>query len=183
MDIIIHTVDNKIQNTILTAIDTNITREIEVPHISMNASFGPDLIISMENSEHGEHVGTTVPFENVSGRNNTLHELNTNHETRRDSPDKVNELSVSVTHYDRQPHIHHMVTRQTAQTNQILQFLTGCILTPINPPSHQHQNLSTQISLDSSFSMVEKTSGNRKSESKKSISHLVEAISGFVNQQ
>ena len=38
------------------------------------------------------------------------------------------------------------MTGQTAQTNPIPEFLTGRILTPRNPPSNQHQNLSTQVS-------------------------------------
>ena len=36
---------------------------------------------------------------------------------------------------------HHMVTGQTAQTNQFPEFLTGRIQTPRNPSSHQYQKL------------------------------------------
>ena len=61
----------------------------------------------MANREPGEHIGITVPFENVSERNNTLHVFNTNDETRNDIPDEVKELSVRGTHFDRQPYTHH----------------------------------------------------------------------------
>ena len=54
---------------------------------------------------------------------------------------------------------HHMVTGQTAQTNQFPEFLTGGIVTPHNPPSHQNQNLSTQVSQDNNLPVVEQTPG------------------------
>ena len=63
--------------------------------------------------------------------------------------------TVPETHYDRQPHTHHMVTRQTAQTSQIPEFFTGRILSARNPPSHQYQNLSTQVSQDNNLPVVE----------------------------
>ena len=96
-----------------------------------------------------QNVGTYIDqynFENVSKRNNTLHVFNTNDETQIDIPDEVSELSVPGTHYDRQPHTHHMVTRKTAQTIQITEFFTGRILKPRESPSHQHQELSTEVS-------------------------------------
>ena len=58
----------------------------------------------MVSSVRGEHIGITAPFENVSKRNNTLHVLNTNDETRNKIPDELSELSVPDTHFDRQPH-------------------------------------------------------------------------------
>ena len=82
-------------------------------------------------------------IEYASGNNSILNVSNVNDETRNDILDKVSELSVPKTRFDRQTHTHHMVTGQTAQTNQIPEFLTGRTLTPRNPPSHQHQNLST----------------------------------------
>ena len=82
-------------------------------------------------------------IEYASGNNSILNVSNVDDETRNDILDKVSELSVPKTRFDRQTHTHHMVTGQTAQTNQIPEFLTGRILTPRNPPSHQHQNLST----------------------------------------
>ena len=88
------------------------------------------------NSERGEHVGINTSFERASGNNNTLHVLNANDETRRDILDEVSELSVPGTRFDRQTHTHHMLSGQTAQTNQIHEFPTGRILTPPNLPSH-----------------------------------------------
>ena len=64
-----------------------------------------------------------------------------NDEIRHDIPDEVIEFLDPETRFDRQTHTQYMVTGQTAQTNQIPEFFTGRILTPRNPPSHQHQNL------------------------------------------
>ena len=72
---------------------------------------------------------------------------------------------------------------QTAQTNQIPEFLTGRILTPHNPPSDQHQNLSTQVSQDNNLPMVVQTPGNQNSDANNSINCLVDAIAGIATQQ
>ena len=76
-----------------------------------------------------------------------------------------------------------MVTGRTAQTNQILEFLTGRILAPENPPSHQHQNLSTQVSQDNILPMVEQTPRNQNTDAKSSINRLADAIAGIATQQ
>ena len=62
----------------------------------------------MASSERGEYIGITALFENVSQRNNALHVLNTNDETRNKIPDQLSELSIPDTHFDRQPHTHHI---------------------------------------------------------------------------
>ena len=131
--------------------------------------------------------------------------------TRHNIPDEVSELSVPVTHFDRQPHTHHMmtgakehihnhqdmlargseefrnghhmVTGQTAQTNQFPDFLTGRIVTPRNPPSHQYQNLSTQVSQDNNLPMVEQTPRNQNLDANNSINRLADAIAGIATQQ
>ena len=77
---------------------------------------------------------------------------------------------------------HHMVTGQTAQTNQFPEFLTGRIVTPRNPPSHQYQNLSTQVSQDNNLPMVEQTSRNQNSDTNNSINRLADAIAGIATQ-
>ena len=92
-------------------------------------------------------------------------------------------MSVPETHFDRQTHTHHMVTGQTAQTNQIPEFLTGRILTPRNPPSHQYQNRSTQVSQDNNLPVVKQTRGNQNSDANNSINRLVDAIAGIATQQ
>ena len=134
----IDTVEGRIQNAILAAIDNIVASKIELAIMSVNASSGWDVTSVVANSERGEHVGINASFENASGNNITLGVSNVNDETRHNIPDEVCELSVPETHFDRQAHTHHMVTGQTAQTNQILEFLNGRILTPRNPPSHQH---------------------------------------------
>ena len=78
---------------------------------------------------------------------------------------------------------HHMVTGQTAQTNQFPEFLTGRIVTPRNPPSHQYQNLSTQVSQDNNLPMVEQTARNQNLDANNSINRLADAIAGIVSQQ
>ena len=76
-----------------------------------------------------------------------------------------------------------MVTRQTAQTNQFPEFLFGRILTPGNPPSHQHQNLSTQESQDNNLSVVEQTPRNENSDANNSINRLADAKGGIATHQ
>ena len=134
------------------------------------------------NSEREEHVGINASFENTPGNNNTLHRSNVNDETRSNAPDKVSELSVPETRFDRQTHIHHTVTGQTTQTNQNPEFLTGRTLTPRNPPSTQHQNLSTQVSQDNNLPLIEQTP-NQNSDANNSINRLVDAIAGIATQQ
>ena len=128
------------------------------------------------NSERGEPVGIHASFENASGNNNILPVSNVNDETRHDIPDDVSELSCPDTRFDRHTHTHHMATAQTTQTNQTPGFLTGRILTPRNPPSHQQQNLSTQKSQDNNLPMVEQTPRNQNSDANNSIFQLVDAI-------
>ena len=76
-----------------------------------------------------------------------------------------------------------MVTGQTAQTNQFPEFLTGRILTPCNPPSHQYQNLSTQVPRDNNLPVVEQTPRNQNSDANNSINRLADAIAGIATQQ
>ena len=144
---------------------------------------GRDVISVNANSERGEHVGIKASFQNASGNNDILHTSIVNDETRHDIPDEVSELSVPETHFDRQAHTHHMVTGQTTQTNQIPEFLTGRILTPRNPPSNQHQNLSTQVSQDNNLTRVEKTPRNQNSDPNNSINQLVDGIARIATQQ
>ena len=135
------------------------------------------------NSERREHVGNIASFENASGNNNTLGVSNRNDETRHIIPDELSELSVPETDFDRQAHTHHMVTGQTTQTNQISEFLTGRMLTPRSPPSHQHQNLSTQVSQDINLPMVEQSPRNQNSDANNSIIRLADAIARNATEQ
>ena len=106
MGSIVDTVEDKIQNEILTAIDNIVTPRIQLAGRSINAPVGIDATIVTANSEHGEGMEFTASFENVSETNNTLDISNTNYETRKNFPDELSELSVPGTHFDRQSHTH-----------------------------------------------------------------------------
>ena len=102
---IVDTVEDRTQNAILTAIDSNITLKIELPSQSINASSRQNVTSVIANSERGKDIFFTL-LEIVSERNNTLHVFNTNEETQINIPDEVSELPVPRTHPDRQPHTH-----------------------------------------------------------------------------
>ena len=104
---IVDTVEDRLQNAILTAIENIVAPKIELAIRSINASSGRDVTSVTANSERAEHVGINAPFENASGNNNILHVSNVNDETWHNIPDEVSELSVPETHFDRQAHTHH----------------------------------------------------------------------------
>ena len=106
-----------------------------------------------------------------------------NDETRNNFPDKVSNLSVAKTHFDRQPHTHHMVAGQRVETSKIPEFFTVRILTLHIPPSHQLQNPSTQVSQDNNLPMVETTPRNQNSDANNFIIRLAETIAGIETQQ
>ena len=138
MSKIVDTVEDRIQNATLTAIDNIVAPKIELAIRSMNASSGRDPTSMSANSERREVVEINTSFENASGNNNTLGVSNVYDDTRHKIPDEVSELSLPETHFDRQAHTHHMVTGQKAQTNQSSEFLTGRTtqptITPISEP-------------------------------------------------
>ena len=107
MSNIVDTLENRIQNAILAAIDNIVAPKIELAIRSINASSGRDVTSVAANSKRGEHVGINASFENASENNNMPDVSNGNDETRRDFPDEVSELSVSGTRFDRQSHTHH----------------------------------------------------------------------------
>ena len=130
---IVDTVEDKIQNANLTAVDNIITPRIELAVRSINAPSGRNAASLTSNSERGERIGITASFANVSERNNTFHELNANDETRENIPDEVKKLSVPGTHFDRQPHTHHrLVVRSVHATVAYKQTLLICIIQAIN---------------------------------------------------
>ena len=180
---IVDTVEDRIQKAFLAAIDDIIAPKIELAIRSINASSGRDVTSVTANSECGEHVGISASFENASENNNILRVSNVNDETRQNIPDEVSELSVPAARFDRQTHTHHMVTGQTAQINQTSEFITGRTLTSRNPPSHQYQNLSTQVSQDNNLPMVKQTPRNQNSETNNSINRPADAIAGIATQQ
>ena len=185
MSNIVETVEDRIQNAILTAIENIVAPKIELAIRSINASSGRVATSVSANSDHRERVGINASFENAFKNNDTL-ELdasNVTDETRHNNPDEVSEWSVPETHFDRQAHTHHKVTGQTAQTNQFPEFLTRRIATPRNPPSHQNQDLSTQVSEENNLPRVEQTPRNQNSDANKSITRLADASAGIATQQ
>ena len=110
MNNIVDTVEDRIQNATLTAIDNIVTPKTELAIRSINASSGRDATSVSANSERRERVGINASFENTSKNNDTLDVSNVNDETRHNIPDEICGLSVPETHFDRQPHTHHMVT-------------------------------------------------------------------------
>ena len=70
MSNIVYTVEDRIQNAILTAIDNIFAPKIEIR--SINASSGRDVTSVTAHSERGEHVGINAFFENATGDNNIL---------------------------------------------------------------------------------------------------------------
>ena len=107
MSNIVDTVEDRIQNAILTAIDNIVAPKIELTIRSINASSGRDAISFTPNSESREHEGINASFESASGNNNMQQVLHGNDDTRNISPDEVSELTVSGARFDRQTHAHH----------------------------------------------------------------------------
>ena len=107
MDNIVDTVEDKIQNAILTAIDNTIAPKIELAIRSINASSGQEATSVSVNSERKEDVGINAFFENASENNNKLNTTNENDETRQSIHDEISELSVPGTRFDRLTQTHH----------------------------------------------------------------------------
>ena len=107
MSNIVDTVEDRNQNSILTAIDNIVAPKIELAIRSINASFGRDAASFTANSERGKLVGINTSLANASGNKSVLHVSNVNDGTRNNIPDEVSELSVPETRFDRQTHIHH----------------------------------------------------------------------------
>ena len=107
MNNIVDTVEDRIQNAILTAIENIVAPKIELAIRSINASSGRDATSVTANSERGERVGINATFENASENNNTLRVPNVSGETRLNIPDEVSELSVPETRFVREPQTHH----------------------------------------------------------------------------
>ena len=103
---IVDTVEDRIQNANLNAIDNIITPRIELAVRSVNVSSGRDAASITANSERGERIGITASFENVSERSNTFHELNANDETRGTSQTKYVNCR-SQEHFLTGNHTHH----------------------------------------------------------------------------
>ena len=107
MNIIVDTVEDRIQNAILTAIENIVIPKIKLAIRSINAFSGRDATSVSANSERRERVGINAFSGNASKNSDTLDVSNVNDETRQNNPDEVSELSVPETHFDRQPQNQH----------------------------------------------------------------------------
>ena len=67
------TVEDRIQNALLTAIDSIVAPKIELAIRSLNASSGQDATSLKANSERGEYAGFIASFGSASANNNVLH--------------------------------------------------------------------------------------------------------------
>ena len=81
MSKIVDTVEDRIQNAILTAIENIVAPKTELAIRSINASYGRDATSVSANSERRERVGINASFENASENNDTLDVSNVNDET------------------------------------------------------------------------------------------------------
>ena len=104
---IVDTVEDRIQNAILTAIDSIVAPTIELAIRSISASSRRNATSVTASSERVEHEGINAPFENASGNDNILHLSNVNDETRHNIPDEESEFLVPETRFDRHTHTHH----------------------------------------------------------------------------
>ena len=106
---IVDAAEERIQNANLIAIDSIATPKTGIAIRSTNASSGQDATSVSANSQRGERIGITAPFENASENNNVLHISNVNDETRKYILDEVSESLVQETRIDRQTHAHHVI--------------------------------------------------------------------------
>ena len=88
---IVDTVEVKIQNAKMTAIDDIVATKNELAIKSIKTSSGPDVTSVTANSERGKNVGIFASSENASGNNNILQVSIVNDETRHNIPDEVSE--------------------------------------------------------------------------------------------
>ena len=131
MSNIVDTVGDRIQNAVLTAIDSIVAPKVELAIRSRNASSGRDATSVTANSKRGEHVGINASLENASG-NNVLHVSTVNNETRTIMPDDLSELSVPETRFDRQTYTDHKLNenfdnKKTTRMQTKLFRFTSCL--------------------------------------------------------
>ena len=125
MNTIVDTVEDRIQNAILTAIDNIVAPKIELAIRSINASSGRDVTSVSVKSERREQAGINASFENASGNNDTQVISKVNDETRHSITEELSELSVPETHFDRQPPTHHMVKGNGDRQSQTHHMASG----------------------------------------------------------
>ena len=120
MSNIVDTVEDRIQNAILVAIDNIIAPKIELAIRSINASSGRDVISVSGNSERRDHERMNTSFGSASENNGTLGMTNANDETRCNPHDRVGELSVAGTQFDQQSPAHHVVSGGSTESHHMV---------------------------------------------------------------
>ena len=120
MSNIVDTVEDRIQNAILVAIDNIIAPKIELAIRSINASSGRDVTSVSGNSERRDHKRMNTSFGSASENNGTLGMTNANDETRCNPHDRVGELSVAGTQFDQQSPAHHVVSRGSTESHHMV---------------------------------------------------------------
>ena len=88
----VDTFEDRIQKSILTAIDSIVAPKTELAIRSKNTSSVQDVTSVTAISERGKHVGIHASFEDAPGNNNVLHVSDVIDETRNNFPDEVSEL-------------------------------------------------------------------------------------------
>ena len=120
MNNIVDTVEDRIQNAILTAIDNIIVPKIELAIRSVNASSGRDVTSVSAHSERREYTGINASLENASENNDTLGVTNINVETRCSLRDRVNGLSAQGTPFDRRSPTHCTTLGGSTETHHMV---------------------------------------------------------------
>ena len=120
MSNIVDTVEDRIQNAILVAIDNIIAPKIELAIRSLNASSGRDVTSVSGNSERRDHERMNTSFGSASENNGTLGMTNANDETRCNPHDRVGELSVAGTQFDQQSPAHHVVSGGSTESHHMV---------------------------------------------------------------
>ena len=106
MSKIVNTVEDKIQNASLTAIDGIVAPKIEIAIRSINLSSGQDATSVTVSPGRGQHVRIIASIENASCNNNVPHKSIVDIETQNNIPDEVSELLAPETRFNRQTHTH-----------------------------------------------------------------------------
>ena len=120
MNNIVDTVEDRIQNAILAAIDNNIAPKIELAIRSINASSERDVTSVSAHSERREYTGINASLENASVNNDLLGVTNINDEIRCSFHDRVNGLSAQGTQFDRRSPTHCMALGGSTETHHMV---------------------------------------------------------------
>ena len=103
---VVSTVEDRIQNAILVAVNNMVTPRNQLPVKSVNASSRQNTAIAVARSERGELAGILTFSAHGSSRSNTLHENILNDDTSGYNPDDLSEFSVQSAEFDREPPPH-----------------------------------------------------------------------------